>query len=464
MAQLIASAPSWRSDLGTIVAIGWPLIINNLSSIAVATGDTLMAADLGATHLAAVAIGSGVWIAIFLFGLGTIMALSPTVAQHFGAGKLDEIAHDTRQGFWLAFVVSALAIVIMRSVEPLLHWLGIEAAVVILAQGYLDALSFGVIGAYFYHTLKQMCEGVGETVPIMSVMCAALPINVGLNYGFMYGHLGLEPLGAIGAGLGTAISFWLMFLGLAGVSVFHKKLNTYEIWGALERPDLTAIGRLVSLGLPIGLSLCLQSGLFTAAALIMGVISTVAVAAHQLVLNYSSLVFMVPLGFGMALTVCVGQAVGRGDAAGAARIGRRGFVLCGFLSSISGLTTFLLAEPIARFYTDDAVVVATAVSIFKVAAFLQVADGVQVAATFALRGLKDTRIPLLINAVCYWGVGFTVMLFFGLHLEAGPVAIWVGLSMALACAGTALISRFVLKAEDIAGGAQVTSIVKEQFS
>ena len=173
------------SDLGIIFRVGLPLIINNVSSIGVTVADTLMASTLGATQLAAVAIGSGIWIALFLLGLGTIMAIGPTVAQHFGAGRGHEIGDDTRQGFWLGLVISVIIVVAMRSIEPLLLMMGIATDVCTLAQGYLDALSWGVFAAYAYHTLKQMSEGVGRTVPIMVVMAVALPINIALNYTFM---------------------------------------------------------------------------------------------------------------------------------------------------------------------------------------------------------------------------------------------------------------------------------------
>ena len=191
-----------RQDLRAIAAIGAPLILTNLCSIGVAVADTLMAATLGATQLAAVAIGSGVWIALYLLGLGTIMALGPTVAQHYGAGRHDEIGRDTVQGIWLALLVAAPIVIAMRCVSPVLERIGVDAVVIVLAQGYLDALSFGVVGAYCYHALKQMSEGVGRTVPMMVIMAVILPVNVALNYIFMFGHFGAAPLGAVGCGLG----------------------------------------------------------------------------------------------------------------------------------------------------------------------------------------------------------------------------------------------------------------------
>ncbi len=433
-----------KADLGAIFAVGGPLIVNNFSSIGVNVADTLMAARLGSTQLAAVAIGSGVWIAYFLLGLGTIMALGPTVAQHFGGGRFSDIGHDTRQGFWLSFGVALLVIVAMRTVEPGLLWIGIDPTVAVLAQGYLDAMSWGVMGAYGYHTVKQMSEGVGRTVPIMAVMGTVLPINILMNYSFMYGRFGLEPLGAVGCGLGNGIGFWLMFIMLALYTSRSAHYQRFEIWGGLERPDPAALRRLIVLGLPIGLSLFMQSGLFTVVALLMGTLGTAALAAHQVALNYSGLVFMIPLGLGMGLTVVVGQAVGRRDVTGATRIGYLGIILCASISLFFGVTTFVFAETITRAYVSDPRVVALSVMLFKVAALLQIGDATQVAAAFALRGLKDTRVPMILNALNYWGVGFTLAYGLGIYFDFGARGIWIGLTAALWTAAILLVGRFVI--------------------
>ncbi|MCB1748867.1 MAG: MATE family efflux transporter [Gammaproteobacteria bacterium] len=437
-----APCAAWRRDVAAIVRIGSPLIVTNVFSIGVAVADTLMAASLGPGALAAVAIGSGVWIALFLLGLGTVMALGPTVAQHYGAGQHARIGADTRQGLWLALLVALPVIVAMRSSTPLLRWVGIDEAVIAPAQGYLDLLSWGVPAAYAYHAFKQMNEGVGSTVPIMTVMALALPLNVALNYAFLFGRLGAPALGAPGCGLGNAIAFWIMLAMLAFHTLRAPRYRRFEIVTRWDWPQRATQRRLLVLGVPIGCSLFLQSGLFTTVALLMGALGTVAVAAHQVVLNYSGLVFMVPLGFGMALTVCVGQAVGRGDLASAARIGYTGMALCGALSLLAGLTTLLLAGRIAALYTADAAVARLAGELFRIAAFLQIGDGVQVAAAFALRGLKDTRVPLLLNAFNYWGIGFVLAWLLGIELGYGAHGIWAGLAVALCTAGVLLIARF----------------------
>ena len=311
-----------------------------------------------------------------------------------------------------------------------------------LAQGYLDALCFGVPGAYAYHALKQMSEGVGRTVPIMVVMAIALPVNVLLNFTFMFGHHGGAPLGAVGCGLGNGIAFWLMFLMLAAHVLTAPAYRPFMLRRGWEWPRPAILAELAALGVPIGLSLCLQAGLFTVAALMTGTLGTIEVAAHQVVLNYSGLVFMLPLGFAMALTVCVGQAAGRGDFAVAGAVGRAGIALCGAVAAVAGGVTFVAAPHIAAIYAGDAAVAALAATLFRIAAVLQFCDGVQVAAAFALRGLKDTRVPLLLNSVSYWGIGFVLAWWLGLEHGLGTTGIWIGLSTALGVAGVLLVARF----------------------
>jgi MATE family multidrug resistance protein len=438
---------AWRQlvlDLRSLVAIGAPLIVNNLSSIGVGVADTLMAARLGSLSLAGVAIGNGVWIALFLLGLGTLMALGPTVAQHFGAGRDAAIGHDTRQGLWLAVFISLPVMFAMRNMTPLFVAVGIEPPVALLAQGYLDYLSWGVPGAYGYHTLKQMNEGVGRTVPIMTVVTLVLPVNVLLNYTFLFGRFGMPALGAPGCGLGSALSFWVMLALLAAHTVYSPHYRRFHLWHAFERPHGAALKRLVALGLPIGLSLFLQSGLFTAVAMLMGRLGSAAVAAHQITLNYCGIVFMVPLGFAMALTVRVGQAVGRRDLVAVRRIGYTGFVLCGLYTVMAALTTLLCAPYIIAIYTADPQVVAIALVLFKLGAGLQIADGLQAAGAFALRGMKDTRWPLLLNGLNYWGIGFTLAYWLSNYTDTGAAGIWTGLVTALWIAAFLLIGRFVI--------------------
>lgn len=429
-------------DVRAIVLVGWPLVLNNLFSIGVNVSDTLMVGRLGATQLAALSIGSALWIGIFLAGLGVIMALGPTVAQHYGAQRHAEIGHDTRQAAWLALAISLVVVVVMNNVDPLLLRLGIEPEVVTLAEGYLRALSLGVPGYYLYHVLRQMNEGIGRTVPIMVVMGVALLVNVSLSYVFIFGAFGAPKLGVIGGGFGSGLTFWLMAIALGVYTARTPAYARFALWDRFERPQWHTMRRLLGLGGPIGLSLMMQAGLFTALALLMGTLGKTYAAAHQVTLNYAGLVYMLPLGLAFATATLVGQHVGRGLPARARRIGYTGIVLCGSLAMSIGLLTWFVAPWIARAYTQDDAVIALATSLLAVSAFLQAGDGTQSAAAGALRGLKDTRVPMLINGAIYWGVGFVLAWTLGVVKGMGAVGIWIGLASALCTAAVVLSLRF----------------------
>jgi len=401
-----------------------------------------MAGQLGATQLAAVALGSSIWITIFLAGLGVIMAVGPSVAQLYGANQTEQIGGVVHQGFWLGLVIAGLVIVAMHSMGSLMLAANIEPHVVILAEGYLSAMSWGVVGCYWYHCLRQMNEGLGRTIPIMLVMGTSLPINIGLNYIFMYGLLGSPPLGAVGAGLGSGITFWLMFIFIAVYTHRAPFYRSFQLWQQVAWPHAQRMIALIKIGLPIGLSFMLQAGLFTAVALIMGSLGTDVVAAHAVALNFASIVFMLPLGIGMGATSLVGRAIGAGDPVLAKRYGVSAFSMAFVMMVLSATITVSFAHSIATLYTDEPSVIALASALLMVAAILQMGDGTQAAVSGALRGLKDTTVPMIFNAIIYWGIGFSIAYYLAVHKQYGGVGVWVGLGVCVWVAAALLIWRF----------------------
>ena len=429
------------SDFKNIFAIGLPLVFNNLSSIAVNVGDTLMVARFSENHLAAIAIGTGVWITLFLFGLGLIMAISPLVAQYFGAKNFKELKSVTSQGFILATLIALIVFIVMRNVLPAYLWFGIEPNIAELAQSYLLGLSFGVFPAFYYHLLKQVSEGLGRTVPILIVMLCCLPINLTLNYLLIFGGLGIPALGAMGCGIGSGIVFWIMFFLLFIYSKFFS-MNRNMYGNFFPRYfDLVRFKKTAKLGYPIGVSLCLQTGLFSILTLMVGKLGTIQAAAHQIVLNYSGLVFMLPLGLSMAITVCVGQFAGRGEFPVARRLAFHGILLCFGLSIVTALVTYLCPVWISSIYTSDPEIQKLAIPLLKLSAMVQVGDAMQTSAAFALRGLKDTKIPMILNFFNYWIVGFIISYVLGIQIGYGTVGIWIGLMIGLFSASACLITR-----------------------
>ncbi len=401
-----------------------------------------MAGQLGADQLAAVALGSSIWISLFLAGLGVIMAVGPSVAQLYGARRYEEIGGIVHQGFWLGFVSAVMVMTAMHCMGPAMLAANIEPHVVVLAEGYLSAMSWGVIGCYWYHCLRQMNEGLGRTIPILLVMGTSLPINIGLNYIFMYGKLGSPALGAVGAGLGSGITFWLMFIFIAIYTYRAPFYQSFNLWQRLVRPHFQKIVGLVKIGLPIGLSFMLQAGLFTAVALIMGSLGTDVVAAHAVTLNFASIVFMLRLGLGMGATSLVGRAVGAGNLHLAQRYGIAVTTMAVSMMMVSAMVTVYFASEIARLYTDEGAVIHLASALLVVAAFLQIGDGTQAAVSGALRGLKDTTIPMISNALIYWGIGFSIAYYLAVHKQYGCIGVWIGLGVCVWVAAAFLIWRF----------------------
>ena len=433
---------SLLSDLTALWTVGWPLILNNLFSMGVNVADTLMIGRLGATSLAALAIGSGTWVAIFLAGLGILMALGPTVSHHFGAQRYVEIGHDTRQALWLAMLLSLLVCLALHHVEYPLARLGIEPAIVGLAGEYLRGLSWGVPAVYCYQVFRQMNEGIGRTLPIMVVTGLGLILNVAVSYVLVFGKLGFTARGVEGSGLGTAIAFWGMLCLLLTHVALHPAYDRFVLWRARFRPDWGALLHLVGLGWPIGLSLLMQAGLFMALALMMGRLGPTFAAAHQITLNYAGLVFMLPLGIGFATAVLVGQAMGAGAPKEARRIGMVGIFVCFCVAGSIAMATWIGSAHIAELYTRDASVTALASTLLLASGFLQWGDGTQSAAAGALRGLKDTRVPMVINGTIYWGVGFATAWLLGVEFGLGGIGIWAGLALALCTAAVVLTLRF----------------------
>ena len=401
-----------------------------------------MAGRLGADQLAAVALGSSVWITLFLAGLGVVMAVGPSVAQLFGARQFSQIGGIVHHGFYLGLAVALLVILAMHSMGPVMLAANIEPHVVVLAEGYLSAMSWGVIGCYWYHCLRQMNEGLGRTIPIMLVMGTSLPINIGLNYIFMYGALGWPSLGAVGAGLGSGITFWLMFIFIALYTYSASFYREFAIWQRLTRPQFDKLLALIKIGLPIGLSFMLQAGLFTAVALIMGSLGTDVVAAHAVTLNFASIIFMLPLGIGMGATSLVGRAIGAQRASLARRYGMAAYGMAFVMMLFSATLTITFASSIAELYTQDQAVIHLAAALLVVAAFLQIGDGTQAAVSGALRGLKDTTVPMMFNAFVYWGIGFTVAYYLAVFRQYGGIGVWIGLAVCIWVAGIFLIWRF----------------------
>ncbi|MGE0383244.1 MAG: MATE family efflux transporter [Gammaproteobacteria bacterium] len=431
-----------QDELRTLLAIGYPLIANNLLTYGMHVAAALMAGWLGPQSLAAVAIGGNAWTPLLLFGIGALTVITASTAQHAGAGRQDRIGAVLRQGLWLALGLGVALALLTRNLHLFLRVLDLEPQVFTLARGYLEALAWGAPGLCLYNALRYVSEGLGRTRPIMIIGGFSFCTDILLTYGLMFGKFGLPALGVVGCGWASAISMWLM-AGAIGVwiarSGAYRGIAPFARW---EWPDPAVLMQMLRVGAPSGVTVFLEAALFGGAALLLAWMGTAAAAAHQIALNYAGLMFMVPMGLAFATTVRVGHAIGAGDRAHARSVGFLGMGLAAAFMLVSGLAMLAFGPYIIGWYTDDAEVTRIARSLILVAAAFQLFDGLQVAANCALRGLKDTRVPMLLTLAAYWGVGFPTAWWLGVVRDGGPALVWVGLSAGLAAAAALLGARF----------------------
>jgi MATE family multidrug resistance protein len=378
-----------------------------------------------------------------VFIVGLMMAVSAAVSQLEGAGRRLKAGELIRQALWLAAMVSAVLFVLMRRGDWVMSAIGVEPGVAELAHRYLLAISWGVPALAGMFVLRFFSEGIGYTRPTMYIGVAGILFNVPLNYVLMFGKLGLPALGAEGCGWATAIVLWIQLLMLIVWILWRPRYRPFEVFERFSGPDRREILALLKLGLPIGVMVFLEASLFIASALAIGTLGTVPVAAHQVAINYSGLMFMVPLGLAGAITVRVGNAVGRKDRAGARRAGLVGMALALGFGALSSILMVVFPEAIVRLYTADPEVVALAAGLLFFAAVFQLADCLQVAAAGALRGLKDTRVPMGYSVLAYWLVGMTLGWWLTFERGWGPAGMWCGIIAGLTVAAFLLSARFL---------------------
>lgn len=404
--------------------------------------DTVMAGRLSALDLAAVAVGSSLLLPFLVFGLGTLMAVNPIVAQNYGSRRFHQIGSNARQMLWLSQIIALPFFFIVRNLEFVMVWIGVTPEVIPVASGYLDAISWGFFPVMAYGGLRYFSEGMSVSRPGMFVALIGTLANIPLNYLLMYGKLGFPQLGAIGTGYASAIVYLIMFLAIFS---FTWKFQPYQRFGIFEKwrlPEKERLKELVSIGVPIGVSATMEVTMFAIVSLLMGTIGTIAVAAHQIAINVAAMVFMVPFGLSMAITARVGQAAGKGRTAEARFKGFVGVGMCTLFMCFTALCMILFPEQIIAIYTTNQDVKVIAIQLLFMAAIFQISDGLQVGGFGALRGLKDTQVPMYVNIFAYLIVGLSLAWYLGMARGIGPIGLWTGLIVGLTIAGILHNVRF----------------------
>lgn len=431
-----------KRELRETLSLAAPLMLGQLSAMLMPFIDTVLAGHLGASTLAAVAVGSQIWSFAMMFLIGTMLALPPTVAQLDGARQRTLIGAVFRQALWLALALGLLAALAVRHSELVLRAIGVDAMVLPQALEFLRAISFGAPAMALYFALRGMSEGISRPRPTLYFGLFGVGLLLPVAWTLMYGRFGLPALGARGSGMATAMVLWLQTLAFLLYVLTRRHYRDLQLFAHFEWPDLAQIGTLLRLGLPMGAAILMEGGLFVATALLIGSLGATAMAGHQIALNVASLAFMLPLGLAMATTIRVGNAVGRGDAIGVRYAGFVSIALTLGSQTISALLLLLLRGPIVRLYSEDAHVIMLASELLVLASIFQLSDGIQVVANGALRGLKDTRVPMLLTLLAYWIVGMPLGYTLGFQYGFGPRGLWVGLIAGLGVAALLLFTRF----------------------
>ncbi|MBL8300040.1 MAG: MATE family efflux transporter [Rhodanobacteraceae bacterium] len=425
------------------VRLALPLIAGQLSGVGMTVVDTMLAGHLDAHTLGAVSVGANFWVLAFVAALGVSMALSPSVAQLAGAQRLAEVGPLFRQALWLAAGMGLLLFFAVRLCAPyFLGWIGVDASLRADALGFVHAISWGAPALCGYFMLRGTSEGMGLTRPTMYFGLLGLVLLAPIGWALMYGRLGFSPQGAPGCGAATAAVMWLQFFALLAWLYWRPEYRRLRLFERVDHPDLAVIGQLLRLGLPMGVSVFMEASLFAVVALVLAGLGATTASSHQIALNASAVSFMIPLGLALAITVRVGNAVGRGDERGVRYAGYAGIGLCVATQFLSASAMLLAPQGIASLYTSDVAVVALASQLLILAGLFQFSDGIQVASSGALRGLKDTRVPMFITVLAYWGVGMPVGWLLAFRAGFGARGMWMGLIAGLSVAAVLLFLRF----------------------
>ena len=434
-----------RGELGILLRLAAPMVLAQLSQMFMGVADAVMVGRVSPTDMAGVTLGGNLYFPTQFLVAGIVMAVTPTVAQLHGAGRVSEMGEVVRQALFISLLGGLVLVILFNNVEPIYHAIGVDARAIPIAVGYLHALSFGVMPLLCFFALRYLCEGNSWTKPAMMLALASLPTKILLNYAFIYGNFGMPKLGGMGCGYSSAIIAWSQFIAMVFI-VRHSRMRASGLFDRFSWPDFSAIGRLIRLGVPIGLSNFLEMAMFSAVTLLIGRISVEAVAAHQISMNVGGLTFMLPMGIGMAAAIRVGFNVGAGDLAAARRSGWLAIGIAAIFAVLAAIVVLATRMWIPGLYTNDAAVSAMAVQMLVFVALFKLFDDTQVTALGSLRGYKDTKVPMYIALFAYWGIGFPVGVILGygyLGFDAyGPNGFWMGLTTGLAVAAVGLLWRF----------------------
>jgi multidrug resistance protein, MATE family len=446
-AEPSTTAP-WRAELRATLSLAWPLILANLTMAAIQATDVVLMGWLGARPLAAAALGLNLNFAFSLICLGLVTASAPMMATALGARlrSAREVRRTFRQSFWMVATVTLPVWLILWNSEGLIRALGQEPALARDAEQFLHGYLWSMLPFLLFQAMRNFVSALERPGWVLAISLVGIILNALLGYGLIFGRFGLPELGIFGGGLASSIVWTLLAVLLALVIVTDRQFRRYHLFGRFWRPDWPRYRRLWKLGLPIGLAMGFEGGVFSAAAYLMGLIDAESVAAHAVALQIAALSFMVPWGLAQATTVRVGLFLGRGDPAGIRRAGWTAWTLGVAFMGLMAVTIWLFPRDLITLFLKDtpanARVIALGVSFLTIAAIFQVVDGAQVVGAGMLRGLHDTRVPMIFTFVGYWAIGIGTGAWLAFSRGWQGQGIWTGLAIGLAIVAVLMIWRW----------------------
>lgn len=425
--------------------IFFPILVTQVSLNLMTFFDTVMSGRAGAEDLAGVAIGSSLWVPVFTGINGVLLAITPIIAHLLGAKKDHKITYKTQQALYLSIGLALVIILVgLMALNPVLNLMDLEEEVRHIAKYYLIALGTGIIPLFIFNTLRCLMDALGHTRISMFIILISLPINVVLNYIFIFGKLGIPALGGIGAGIATSLTYWitsvLAIILLAKLRPFRK----YQLFANWSRPRVKEWLEQLKIGIPIGFAIFFETSIFAAVTLFMSEYSTNTIAAHQAAMNFSSLLYMIPLSVGMALTITVGYEVGAkrlNDAKIYSYIGISGGI---FIALFNGVILYLFRDAVAALYNEDAALISLTVQFIGYAIIFQLADAFGAPIQGALRGYKDVNTTLIIALVSYWVIGLPTGWLLANYTSLEAFGYWVGIIAGLSVGALCLLGRLLI--------------------
>ncbi|MBB3118015.1 MATE family efflux transporter [Pseudoduganella violacea] len=438
-----------RQEIRALWQLAWPILIAQLAAAGMGASDVAMTGHVNPAELAAVALGASLWIVVFGTLVGLMMPVNALVAHQYGAGALDQIPRVVRQALWMALGIGLLAVAVVNLATAAFYHIGLPDDVAAHAARFVQVISLGLPALTAYRTLYGYSASINQTKPMMIIALGALAHNIVVNWLLVYGHWGLPRLGAIGCAIGTASGLWLM---LGGMLWWLRHAPAYRASYPLshwEGPDWTEIRAMLKLGVPMGVTYFAEMSAFSAVCLLVARFGVDAVAANQITFNFTSLMYVVPFSFGVAMVTRVGHALGEGNPRRARFVSLTGVGVSVGFALLSAALMALFRHEIAAAYVADPRVIDMTAALLLLGAFFQLSDATQVAASWALRGYKVSQLPMIIHLTSFWGVALPLGCLLGLGWlpawfpwQPQPLAatgFWIGLAAGLTVAAVLLI-------------------------